>query len=160
MDIKDIQALIKFVSRVGVDEVELEKDNFKISIKKNQASPVTFSENAAPIAQPIYQAVPASQAPSEPSEVASAKSTKEENINFVEFKSPMVGTFYRSPGPDKDTFVNVGDQINVGSILCIVEAMKLFNEIESDVAGKIVKVLIDDASPVEYGQPLFLIDPS
>lgn len=151
MDIKDIQALIKFVSRVGVDEVELEKDNFKISIKKN---------NAAPIAQPIYQAVPASQAPSEPSEVASAKSTKEDNINLVEFKSPMVGTFYRSPGPDKDTFVNVGDQINVGSILCIVEAMKLFNEIESDVAGKIVKVLIDDASPVEYGQPLFLIDPS
>ncbi|MEC8739739.1 MAG: acetyl-CoA carboxylase biotin carboxyl carrier protein [Bacteroidota bacterium] len=159
MDIKDIQALIKFVSRVGVDEVELEKDNFKISIKKNQSSIHSLTEHPTAIPQTIQPAIPSPEVPKN-IDSESEKEVAEENSKLYEFKSPMIGTFYLSPGPDKDPFVNIGDQISEGAILCIVEAMKLFNEIESDVTGKIVKILVDDASPVEYGQPLFLIEPS
>ncbi len=163
MKLAEIQELIKFVSRSGVTEVEIEQKDFKIKIttetKKTrkeeavyvQAAPVATPAQAAPVATPAAAAAPTPAAPEAP---------KEEASNLITIKSPMIGTFYRSPGPDKDLFVNVGDSIQKGSVLCIIEAMKLFNEIESEVSGKIVKVLVDDASPVEYDQPLFLVDPS
>jgi acetyl-CoA carboxylase biotin carboxyl carrier protein len=159
MKLTEIQELIKFVSRSGVTEVEIEQKDFKITIKTETKKPrkdETVYVQAAPVAAPLPVAAPApapaaAQAPAAP---------VEEKSNLITVKSPMIGTFYRSPGPDKDVFVNVGDSIQKGSVLCIIEAMKLFNEIESEVTGKIVKVLVDDASPVEYDQPLFLVDPA
>lgn len=153
MDIKQIQDLIKFVSKSGVNEVSIEEKDFKITIKTNQeptyiAAPV---QAAAPIAAPAPVAAPIAQ-----SVVVEAPN---EEASFITVKSPMIGTFYRSPGPDKGVFVNVGDEITPGKVICIVEAMKLFNEIESEVSGKIVKILVNDAEPVEYDQPLFLVDP-
>ena len=158
MKLAEIQELIKFVSRSGVTEVEIEQKDFKITIKTESKRPrkeETFVVQAAPA--PV-QAAPVAQAPAAP--VAPAAPAPSQEDNYVTIKSPMIGTFYRSPGPDKDVFVNVGDSIHKGSVLCIIEAMKLFNEIESEISGKIVKVLVDDASPVEYDQPLFLVDPS
>ena len=161
MDLKEIQTLISFVSKAGVDEVEIEKKDFKLSIKKNKASEhvVTYSAPApiaaapaaiapAPVAQPA--ALPAAPAAEKPAS----------SDNYVTIKSPMIGTFYRSSSPDKPAFVNVGDEIKPGKAVCIIEAMKLFNEIESEVSGKIVKVLVDNATPVEYDQPLFLVEPN
>ena len=169
MDIKDIQELIKFVAKSGATEVDLEIDNIKISIKspamkagKVIEPPLTVVSDM-PVAKPIVGAVPLSAATiaSTPSEDAPAETElKEETSHYITIKSPMIGTFYRKPSPDKDAFVNVGDEIKLGDVLCVVEAMKLFNEIESEVSGKIVKVLADDSSPVEYDQPLFLVDPS
>lgn len=157
MDIKQIQDLIKFVSKSGVNEVSIEEKDFKITIKTNQeptyvtASIPTIAPVAAPAIAPV--ATPTVAAP-----VATPPAADDES-NFITVKSPMIGTFYRSPGPDKGTFVNVGDDITPGKVICIVEAMKLFNEIESEVSGKIVKILVNDAQPVEYDQPLFLVDP-
>jgi acetyl-CoA carboxylase biotin carboxyl carrier protein len=163
MKLTEIQELIKFVSRSGVTEVEIEQKDFKITIKTESKKPrkdETVYVQAAPVAAaplPVAPvAAPAPAAPAAPSPAAPA----EENSKLITIKSPMIGTFYRSPGPDKDVFVNVGDSVQKGSVLCIIEAMKLFNEIESEVSGKIVKVLVDDASPVEYDQPLFLVDPA
>ncbi len=158
MKLTEIQELIKFVSRSGVTEVEIEQKDFKIIIKTESKKPrkeETVYVQAAPIAPNPIPVAPAA-APTAPSQ---AEPT-EEKSNLITIKSPMIGTFYRSPGPDKDVFVNVGDSVQKGSVLCIIEAMKLFNEIESEVSGKIVKVLVDDASPVEYDQPLFLVDPA
>lgn len=161
MKLTEIQELIKFVSRAGVTEVEIEQKDFKIKITTEtkkprkdetvyvQAAPMAATLQSAPVAAALEAATPATQTP-----------VAEEKNNFITIKSPMIGTFYRSPGPDKDVFVNVGDTIQKGSVLCIIEAMKLFNEIESEVSGKIVKMLVDDSSPVEYDQPLFLVDPS
>lgn len=161
MDIKQIQELIKFVSRSGVNEVSIEQKEFKITIKTNQAptyvtgapAPQAISVTATP-APAAVAAVPASPAATE------AKPAATETSNYITVKSPMIGTFYRSSSPDKPLFVNVGDEIKAGQVVCIIEAMKLFNEIESEVSGRIVKVLVDNASPVEYDQPLFLVEPA
>jgi len=159
MDIKQIQDLIKFVSQSGVNEVSIEEKDFKITIKTNQEPTiVTANIPAAPVAAAPTQALPAAPAPAPAAPTAPAAPV-EDSSKYITVKSPMIGTFYRAPGPDKAPFVNVGDEISVGKVLCIIEAMKLFNEIESEVSGKIVKILVDDAQPVEYDQPLFLVDP-
>ena len=162
MNLTEIQDLIKFVAKSGVTEVEIEEKDFKITIKadskKSKKEEQTIyvqqpvAQVAAPAAAPAVAPAPAA-APAAP--VAAAAEDK-----YITVKSPMIGTFYRSPSPDKPVFVEVGDTIKPGDPVCIIEAMKLFNEIESEVAGKIVKVLVDDASPVEYDQPLFLVDPA
>ena len=161
MNLTDIQDLIKFVAKSGVNEVEIEQKDFKIIIKaeqKGKDQPVYF-QATAPVALP--QAASAPVAPvATPAAPAAPAAPVSDDSKYITIKSPMIGTFYRSAGPDKESFVNVGSSISAGSALCIIEAMKLFNEIESEVSGKIVKVLVDDASPVEYDQPLFLVDPA
>jgi acetyl-CoA carboxylase biotin carboxyl carrier protein len=167
MKLNEIQDLIKFVSKSGVSEVELETKEIKIVIKtprsgNAQPAPAVY---AAPVAAAPVQAIPVAHtiASSAPETKAGNPPTNGNGVDeskYVTIKSPMIGTFYRSAGPDKPTFVNVGDEVSVGKPVCIIEAMKLFNEIESDIKGKIVKVLVNDATPVEYDQPLFLVDPS
>ncbi len=161
MDLKEIQALIKFVSKSGAQEVSLETEDFKINIKtaSGAAEQPTIIQAVAPQAAMPVAAAPATPAAPVAPEVAAAEED-DDNGNYIEVKSPMIGTLYRSPSPDQDPFVKVGSEIKPGDVLCIVEAMKLFNEIESEVSGKIVKVLVDDQSPIEYDQPLFLVDPS
>jgi acetyl-CoA carboxylase biotin carboxyl carrier protein len=160
MDIKDIQNLIKFVSKAEVSEVKYKTKDFEITIKTPLAgSEVTYAQPAVYHTAPQQAAAPA-QAPvasGTPVEKADAAS---DDSKYITIKSPMIGTFYRKPSPDKDVFVNVGDEVSNGKIVCVIEAMKLFNQIESEVSGKIVKILVDDATPVEYDQPLFLVDPS
>lgn len=154
MKIEEIQGLIKFVAKSGVNEVELEMDNIKLVIK-------TGAKEVAP--QIIHAAAPMAAAPivaPAPVATVAAPAPIVENSNYIEIKSPMIGTFYRSATPEKPVFKNVGDDVKPGDVLCIIEAMKLFNEIESEVSGKIVKVLVDDITPVEYDQVLFLIDPA
>jgi len=163
MNITEIQDLIKFVSKSGVTEVEIEKKDFKITIKSEskkveQQYIVQAPVAAAPV-QPAAQAAPAPVAPPAPAAPAAEKPAADDS-KYITVKSPMIGTFYRASGPDKDPFVSVGQSIGKGDVVCIIEAMKLFNEIESEISGKIVKVLVDDASPVEYDQPLFLVDPA
>lgn len=164
MKAKEIQELIDFISKSGLDEVNIETEQFKIKVRKN-------SEVKQQIITPAAASIPVTPAPA-----AAAPAVKEENGSsappaeaaatesagngYIEVKSPMIGTFYRSTNPDSDPFVSVGDKIAVGQTVCIVEAMKLFNEIESEVAGTVIKVLVDNSSPVEYDQPLFLIDPA
>lgn len=160
MNLSEIQDLIKFVSKAGVSEVEIEKKDFKIIIKSESKArndqPIMVQASAPQMIQaPAAAPAPVASAPAAPAAPAPAEDSK-----LITIKSPMIGTFYRSSSPDKDAFVQVGDNISKGSPVCIIEAMKLFNEIESEVSGKIVKVLVDDASPVEYDQPLFLVDPS
>ncbi len=158
MDIKQIQELIKFVSRSGVNEVSLEQENFKITIKTNQ-NPV-YVNAAVPSPAPVAVAATAPVAAPAAAPVAPAASaSSDDSSKYITIKSPMIGTFYRSASPDKPSFVNVGDEIGTGKVVCIIEAMKLFNEIESEVSGRIVKILVDNASPVEYDQPLFLVEP-
>ncbi|MDP4683925.1 MAG: acetyl-CoA carboxylase biotin carboxyl carrier protein [Crocinitomicaceae bacterium] len=157
MNLQEIQDLIKFVSKSGVSEVEIERKDFKIIIKSEQKGKEQIIVQAAiPAAAPA--AISAAPVAAAPAAVESAPVN--DDAKYITVKSPMIGTFYRSAGPDKDSFVNVGQTIGKGDTLCIIEAMKLFNEIESEVSGKIVKVLVDDASPVEYDQPLFLVDPA
>ena len=151
MDIKEIQELIKFVAKSGVSEVSIDRKDFKITIKAQGNAPAVVNMQAAPM--PIAAAPVAAAAPAPVAPVAN------ENANLITIKSPMIGTFYRSGSPDKPSFVNVGDKIGPGNVLCVIEAMKLFNEIESEVSGKIVKILVDNASPIEYDQPLFLVEP-
>jgi acetyl-CoA carboxylase biotin carboxyl carrier protein len=164
MDIKEIQNLIKFVAKSGVTEVAIEEGEFKITIKSEQGGEQVVVQQAPQVVQAAPQVVP--QAAPQVAAPAAAEAPKAEapaedaNANLIEIKSPMIGTFYRKSAPDKPAFVNVGDEIKPGDVLCIVEAMKLFNEIESEVSGKIVKVLVDDTTPIEYDQPLFLVDPS
>lgn len=163
MDIKEIQNLIKFVSKSGVNEVAIEQGEFKITIKAENASATeqVFVQQAPVAVQTAPPAVQQAAPVAAPEATApAAEPAAESNGNLVEIKSPMIGTFYRRSSPDKDAFVNVGDTISAGDVICIVEAMKLFNEIESEVAGKIVKVLVDDNSPIEYDQPLFLVEPA
>ena len=184
----EIHDLIKFVAKAGVTEVEIEHKDFKITIKSEmpkkgkkgsdepiiqqiqvpvatpvvQATPVAAAP-AAPAATPsapVVPAVPAASAAPAPAAEAPAAPVADDTSNFIEVKSPMIGTFYRRPSPDKDPFKDVGDSIKEGDIVCVIEAMKLFNEIESEVRGKIVKFLVEDNSPVEYDQPLFFVDPS
>ncbi len=159
MDIKDIQNLIKFVSKAEVSEVKYKTKDFEITIK----TPLAGNEISYLPQPPVYSAAPQIQAnipqPVAASGVSEDNSASEES-KYVTIKAPMIGTFYRKPSPDKDVFVNVGDEVSVGKVVCVIEAMKLFNQIESEISGKIVKILADDASPVEYDQPLFLVDPS
>ena len=156
MDLKDIQNLIKFVAKSGANEVKLEMEDIKITIRTGAGKTETTILHQAPMASipPIVQSL-------EPIETAiNAAPSSDEDSKYVVIKSPIIGTFYRKPSPDKPLFVEVGSSINEGDTVCIIEAMKLFNEIESEVSGKIVKVLVDDATPVEFDQPLFLVDPS
>jgi acetyl-CoA carboxylase biotin carboxyl carrier protein len=157
MNLNEIQDLIKFVAKQKVTEVEIEKKDFKITIKSEKEE--IHVAHVAPA--PVQVAAPAAvaQAPAAPAAPAETVPVKEDTSNYITVKSPMIGTFYRSANPESDAFVNVGDSIKPGDVLCIVEAMKLFNEIESEVSGKIVKVLVDDASPIEFDQPLFLVEP-
>ena len=160
MNFKQIQQLIKFVSKTDVAEVNIENNNFKINIKgsKSQTTEITQQvvqpqmqpQIQTPVAQPIPVEIPKSDVQQDDSS----------SDNYLTVKSPIIGTFYRKPSPDKDVFVNVGDTIKEGDTLCVIEAMKLFNEIESEVSGKIVKILVDDANPVEFDEPLFIVDPS
>ncbi len=163
MNLTEIQDLIKFVAKSGVNEVEIEKKDFKIVIKaeqKGKDQPI-YVQATAPVALPQAAPVAAAPAPvATPAAPAAPAAPVSDDSKYITIKSPMIGTFYRSAGPDKDAFVNVGSTISAGTTLCIIEAMKLFNEIESEVSGKIVKVLVDDSSPVEYDQPLFLVDPA
>lgn len=165
MKLNEIQDLIKFVSKSGVSEVELETKEIKIVIKtttRKDAPAVVYQAAPAPVQQlaaPAPIAVPSAPTSEKPTDTKPAAPANDDS-KYVTIKSPMIGTFYRSPGPDKPLFVNVGDEITPGKTVCIIEAMKLFNEIESEVKGKIVKVLVNDATPVEYDQPLFLVDPS
>jgi len=155
MNLKDIQNLIKFVAKSGVHEVKLEMKDVKINIR-NTAKETTVVQTTIPqVAQAVSAPVtdtPTTSSPAIQNEI-------EEN-NYVEITSPIIGTFYRKPAPDKPTFTNVGDTVQEDSIVCIIEAMKLFNEIEAEISGKIVKVLVEDGTPVEFGQPLFLVDPA
>ncbi len=157
MDLKEIQSLVKLVSSSKVDHLEIDNKDFSIKIKKNSAKTEVVSMAPAPV-QPAPAPVVTSVPPANTQESAPAKPV-EEAVKGEEIKSPMIGTFYRSSAPDKPSFVEVGDEVRVGQTICIVEAMKLFNEIESEVAGRIVKVCVDDASPVEYDQPLFIVEP-
>ncbi|WP_158990830.1 acetyl-CoA carboxylase biotin carboxyl carrier protein [Mucilaginibacter sp. L196] len=157
MDIKQIQDLIRFVAKSGVNEVAIEQNEFKITIKTNQAA--TYVNATVPVVAHQPLAAAAAPAPVDPIANAAAPVAVDDNSKYVTIKSPMIGTFYRSASPDKPMMVNVGDEINTGTVLCIIEAMKLFNEIESEISGRVVKILVDNASPVEYDQPLFLVEP-
>lgn len=159
MDIKEIQNLIKFVARSGATEVNLETEDFKIIIKTT----AEVANMDYPVVQHVAQVVPAQMPAPQAAAVAPpevAPIAAEDDSKYVIIKSPMIGTMYRRPSPDKDLFVQVGTEIHKGDTVCIIEAMKLFNEIESEVSGKIVKVFVDDQSPVEYDQPLFVVDPA
>lgn len=162
MDLKEIQNLIKFVARSGAAEVSLETEDFKINIKTEMAP---RPEGVVPQVVSVPQAAapapaPAAPAPAPAPTPSSAEASANDDSKYVIIKSPMIGTFYRRPSPDKDLLVNVGDEVSQGTVVCIIEAMKLFNEIESEISGKVIKILADDQSPVEYDQPLFLVDPS
>ena len=161
MDSKELLNLIRFVAKAGVSEVKYKTKDFEINIK----TPLGGNEVSYMQQPAVYHAAPqqaASAAPqaSAPQASAPAVDAVADDSKFVTIKSPMIGTFYRKPSPDKDVFVNVGDEVSNGKVVCVIEAMKLFNQIESEVSGKIVKILVDDATPVEYDQPLFLVDPS
>ena len=156
MDIKQIQDLIRFVSKSGVNEVSIEQNDFKITIKTNQAPTYVTASLPAAESAPVY-AAPVTHAA--PATAAALEAPAADTSKLITIKSPMIGTFYRSSSPEKPMFVNVGDEIKTGSVVCIIEAMKLFNEIESEVSGRVVKILVDNASPVEYDQPLFLVEP-
>ncbi|MFQ3332705.1 MAG: acetyl-CoA carboxylase biotin carboxyl carrier protein [Flavobacteriales bacterium] len=156
MDLKDIQELIKFVAKSGATEVDLEIDNIKISIK----SPSKRKRGEVDEITTIIQQTPAQVVAAPVAVPAASTPVADENENYITIKASMIGTFYRSSSPETPSFVNVGDVIKEGDTLCIIEAMKLFNEIEAEVSGKIVKVLVDDTTPIEFDQPLFLVDPS
>ena len=166
MKVSEIQELIKFISKSGVSEVEIEHKDFKINIKTppyrkgRGAEPVVPQQVVTHQMMPaqMQQAMPA-QMPVATAPVTPAAPQEDENANYIEIKSPMIGTFYRKPSPDKDEFAKVGDAIGIGDTVCVIEAMKLFNEIEAEITGRIIKVLVEDATPVEYDQPLFIVEP-
>lgn len=161
MDLKEIQNLIKFVANSGVAEVKLEMDDVKITIRTTLEGNVTETTYVQQMpTQNVLQPAAAAPQAIAPAPVVVSEAPAVENTNYVTIKSPIIGTFYRKPSPDKPMFVEVGKTIAKGDVLCVIEAMKLFNEIESEVSGKIVKILVDDMSPVEFDQPLFLVDPS
>ena len=157
MKLKEIQNLIKFVAKSGASEVSLEMENVKITVKTSSDSPKVVVQEPIVIPQQDHNIV---TQPSSPTIDIPDSKPPNDNNNYITIKSPIIGTFYRKPSPDKPAFVEVGDAISEGTVLCVIEAMKLFNDIESEVSGKIVKILVDDTSPVEFDQPLFLVDPS
>ena len=157
MKLKEIQNLIKFVAKSGASEVSLEMENVKITVKTSSDSPKVVVQEPIVIPQQDQNIVTPPLSPT--IDIPDSKLSNDNN-NYITIKSPIIGTFYRKPSPDKPAFVEVGDAISEGTVLCVIEAMKLFNDIESEVSGKIVKILVDDTSPVEFDQPLFLVDPS
>lgn len=159
MDIKQIQELVKLINKTNIGEITIEEEGVKITVKQKKDPVQHIVANAAPASYAPAPA-PAAAPASAPAAPAAPKPAEPKADNLVTIKSPMIGTFYRQAGPGKPIFVSVGDEVAPGKVVCIIEAMKLFNEIESEVKGKIVKVLVEDASPVEYDQPLFLVDPS
>ncbi len=168
MEYKQIQELIKMINKSNISELSIEEGDFKITIKQENSTGQQYFAPAAPMVAPMPAFMPAPAPAAAISDATSSVPTAEKPVapavsassNLITIKSPMIGTFYRSPAPDKPLFVNVGDEVKPGQVLCIIEAMKLFNEIECEVKGRIVKVLADDASPVEYDQPLFLVEPA
>ncbi|MFD2245277.1 acetyl-CoA carboxylase biotin carboxyl carrier protein [Pontibacter ruber] len=166
MKAKEIQDLIDFIAKSGLNKVNIETEEFKISVTREPDQKVKYIQEAAQVAPAALPAAPAAPAPASqpvaaaPAPAAPAAAPASDESRYVAIKAPMIGTFYRASSPDKPSFVNVGDEVKKGQVICIIEAMKLFNEIESEVSGKIVKVLVDNSSPVEYDQPLFLVDPS
>ncbi|TAI47652.1 acetyl-CoA carboxylase biotin carboxyl carrier protein [Flagellimonas allohymeniacidonis] len=163
MDIKEIQSLIKFVAKSGASEVKLEMEDVKITIRTGSSTtvPETTIVQQIPVAQaPAVQPAAAPAAPEAAAPAPAKEEASTDDSKYITIKSPIIGTFYRKPSPDKPPFVEVGSTIGQGDVLCVIEAMKLFNDIESEVSGKIVKVLVEDSSPVEFDQPLFLVDPS
>ena len=152
MKIKEIQEIINFIKKSDLDDVSIETENIKIRVKKNNGN-ITTIEQPKVVKTEIQPQAP-------PAENKVSEEKKEKTSNNIIIKSPMIGTFYRSPNPESDPFISEGDTIKPGQTICIIEAMKLFNEIESEVTGKVVKVLANDSSPVEFDQPLFEIDPS
>ena len=162
MKTKEIRDLIDFISQTGLNEVNIETEELKLSVKREAEVQTRIIESSAPVAAapaPVASAAPAPQAPA-PQAASEAPKASDDSSKYLEVKSPMIGTFYRSPNPDSPAFVAVGDKIEKGQPVCIIEAMKLFNEIETEVSGTIVKVMVENASPVEYDQVLFLVDPS
>lgn len=162
MDFKQIQELIKMINKSNIGELTIEQKDFRVTIKQKEEQVTQVI--ASPVQQPAVYAAPPQQAIAPPPSAGGpsgdkAKPAETPAANLITIKSPMIGTFYRRPTPDKPNFVEVGDEVSTGKVVCIIEAMKLFNEIESEVSGKIVKILADDASPVEYDQPLFLVEP-
>ncbi|MDX2195770.1 MAG: acetyl-CoA carboxylase biotin carboxyl carrier protein [Cytophagales bacterium] len=162
---KEIQEILEFIASSGLEEVNIETENLKLAVKRS----TTIQVNQAPVLQPQVMTMPTQVLAANANTSTASKAEVKDNqptpasgadANYKVIKSPMIGTFYRSPGPNEDVFVNVGDAVNVGTTVCIIEAMKLFNEIESEFAGKIVKILVQDSTPVEFDQPLFIIDPS
>ena len=159
MDLKEIQNLIRFVAKSGASEVKLEMEDIKITIKTGHDSETTIVQQLPVAAQGTQMAMPGQQQPLG-EQIVAVVPAAEDDSKYITVKSPIIGTFYRKPSPDKPQFVEVGQNIAEGDVLCIIEAMKLFNEIESEVSGKVVKILVDDSTPVEFDQPLFLVDPS
>lgn len=157
MNLKEIQSLIKFVSKSGVNEVKLEMEDVKITIRTSERG---AKETTIVHQSPMMAAQPATPIAQVAATVSAEEVKSEDDSKYITVKSPIIGTFYRKPSPDKPVFVSVGDTISEGDTVCIIEAMKLFNEIESEISGKVVKILVDDSSPVEFDQPLFLVDPS
>ncbi|MDG1804612.1 acetyl-CoA carboxylase biotin carboxyl carrier protein [Flavicella sp.] len=163
MELKDIQNLIKFVAKSGASEVKLEMEDIKITVKTGSGKTETtiLQSAVSPAQMPVVsQVVPQAEPAAPVAPAAPAAAPAEEDSKLLTITSPIIGTFYRKPSPDKANFVEIGDSVSADSVVCVIEAMKLFNEIESEVSGKIVKILVDDSSPVEFGQPLFLVDPS
>ena len=163
MELKDIQNLIKFVAKSGASEVKLEMEDIKITVKTGSGKTETtiLQSAVSPAQMPVVsQVVPQAEPAAPVVPAAPAAAPAEEDSKLLTITSPIIGTFYRKPSPDKANFVEIGDSVSADSVVCVIEAMKLFNEIESEVSGKIVKILVDDSSPVEFGQPLFLVDPS
>jgi acetyl-CoA carboxylase biotin carboxyl carrier protein len=166
MKAKEIQDMLDFIAKSGLAEVNIETESFKISVKRNASAvsaelPLIQTAHALPIQTTSVVNHQITEAHTEKAEIpAAAKSSGTDESKYITIKSPMIGTFYRTPNPDNPAFVNVGDDIKIGKVVCIIEAMKLFNEVEAEVSGKIIKVLVENASPVEYDQPLFLVDPS
>lgn len=161
MKAKEIQELIDFIAKSGLNKVDIETEEFKISVQREASQKVKYVSEPAPAAAPAaLPPAPAAlpQAPAAPA--APAQPAADDTSKYLTIKAPMIGTLYRSANPESPAFVNVGDEVQKGQVICIIEAMKLFNEIESEISGRIVKVLVDNASPVEYDQPLFLVDPS
>ena len=163
MDIKQIQELVKLINKTSIGEITIEEDGTKITIKQKKDPSQKIYTQGAPASyapQPAAAAPAPQAAPAAPAAASGAPAAEPKADNLITIKSPMIGTFYRQAGPEKPLFVSVGDEVTPGKVVCIIEAMKLFNEIESEVKGKIVKVLVEDASPVEYDQPLFLVEPA
>jgi acetyl-CoA carboxylase biotin carboxyl carrier protein len=158
MKVKEIQELLDFISQSGLAEVNIETEQFKVAVKKYQDTNIATVSSIAPATQvsaaPVQQVPPAQTTPA-----ATEQPVAQESTNLITIKSPMIGTFYRSQNPETPAFANIGDEVKSGQTVCIIEAMKLFNEIESEVSGRIVKVLVENATPVEYDQPLFLVEP-
>lgn len=164
MDFKQIQELIKLINKSNIGEVSIEQNDFRITIKQKEEAITQVVSAPAPVAMPqgLPSSFPATPAPAQPTGAAPATpaAAPAAQSNLLTIKSPMIGTFYRRPSPDKPNFVEVGDEVATGKVVCIIEAMKLFNEIESEISGRVVKILVEDSSPVEYDQPLFLVEPA